>query len=218
MPFGRSSKLWGPVWTSAGTADLSPAQHVRLDRMLGMCCELHNALLESWQYQYRWQRSRHAYDGVKMGDVYDAGCACGDRGVLYAQFGDLRFSESRHSDGGGGLFWSDLAVQVGRGAINRFDRARAAFYTRCDLREQGARIGAGYPRFKPRSRWRSVIINDPKPSVIKPSDDVHRRWRLRINGLGTIKFATHNEGRLTAELAAGGKVNGASRFCGMRCS
>ena len=180
---------------------------MRLDGVLGLCCELYNALLESWQYQYRWHRSRHAYDGVKLGDVYDADRVCGDRGVLYAQFSELRRAESRDSDGGGGLLWSDLAVQVGRGVINRFDKARAAFYTRCDLRERGARIRAGYPRFKPRSRWRSVIIDDPKPSMVKRPDGATRRWRLQVKGLGTIKFTPHNEDRLTAELAAGGKVN-----------
>ena len=53
MPFGRKSKLAGPVWTVAGKADLSSAQHVLLDRVLGMCCELHNAVLEAWRYQYQ---------------------------------------------------------------------------------------------------------------------------------------------------------------------
>ena len=50
MPFGRKSKLAGPVWTVAGKADLSSAQHVLLDRVLGMCCELYNAVLEAWRY------------------------------------------------------------------------------------------------------------------------------------------------------------------------
>ena len=196
----------GPVWTCAGTADLSAAQHVRLDRVLGMCCELYNALLESWQYQYGWHRSRHAYDGVKLSDVYDAGRVCGDRGVLYAQFGELRRAERRDSSSGG-LLWSDLAVQVGRGVIDRFDKARTAFYVRCDLRGRGARVRGGYPRFKPRSRWRSVVIADPKPSMIRRPGGASRRWGLQIKGLGTIRFAPHNEGRLAAELAAGGKVN-----------
>ena len=43
--------------------------------------------------------------------------------------------------------WEAVSVEVGRGVISRFDRARQAFYDRC---QQGKRLG--YPRFKPRHR------------------------------------------------------------------
>ena len=76
--------------TFAGKADLSSAQHVLLDRVLGMCCELYNAVLEAWRYQYQWHQSRHKHDEVKLGDVYDDGRIAGGRGVLYAQFSELR--------------------------------------------------------------------------------------------------------------------------------
>ena len=82
MPFGRKSKLAGPVWTVAGKADLSSAQHVLLDRVLGMCCELYNAVLEAWRYQYQWHQSRHKYDDMELGDVYDDGRIAGGRGVF----------------------------------------------------------------------------------------------------------------------------------------
>ena len=47
-----------------------------------MCAEMYNALLESWRGQYRWHQTRHAYDGVKVSDIYAAGRVCGDRGTL----------------------------------------------------------------------------------------------------------------------------------------
>ena len=206
MPFGRKPKLSGPLWTVSGTADLTSAQHRIVDIVLGMCCEFYNALLESWRGQYRWHRARHEFDGVKVGHVYDEGLICGDRGALYAQFGEMRRGEKRPIGGGDDLLWSDLSVNVGRGVIDRFDKARAAFFGRCAQRKQGARVQAGYPRFKQRSRWRSIAIPDASGSMVKPPDSECGRWRLRVKGLGTIKFDPHNESRLTAELAAGGKV------------
>ncbi len=86
-----------------------------------MCCELYNALLESWQYQWKWHQRTHQYDGVKVSDVYDSGLIAGDRGTLYGQFSEYRRIEQQGA-GGGDLLWSDLALQVGRGVINRFDR------------------------------------------------------------------------------------------------
>ena len=103
--------------------------------------------------------------------------------------------------------WSDLAYQIGRGVINRFDKARSAFFERCEKKKQGARIKAGYPRFKSRSRWRSIVVDAPQPSMVKAPDETCGWWKLRIKGLGVIKFRPSNETRLMAELAAGGKVS-----------
>ena len=96
--------------------------------MLSMCCDLYNALLESWRGQWRWHQSRHGHDDVTVADIYDTGRVCGDRGTLYAQFGELRRSEQpTDSDV---LLWSDVSVNIGRGVIDRFDKARAGFYDR----------------------------------------------------------------------------------------
>ena len=177
-----------------------------MDTVLAMCCELYNALLESWRGQYLWHRHRHAFDGLKLADVYDEGRICGDRGTLYAQFSEMRRSEQRSDGGEESLLWSDLSLNIGRGVIDRFDKARAAFFDRCKQRRAGARVKAGYPRFKPRARWRSIAIPDASESMVKRPDDGSGRWRISIKGLGTIKFAPHNEKRLVDELAAGGKV------------
>ncbi len=187
-----------------GTADLTASQHRLVDTVLAMCCELYNALLESWRGQWRWHKSRHAFDGLRVGDVYDDGRACGGRGTLYGQFSEMRRGEQRFE--ADDLLWSDLSVKIGRGVIDRFDKARSSFYDRCAKRKAGARVKAGYPRFKPRARWRSIAVPDASASMVKPPDEVCGRWRIAVKGLGTIKFDPHNEGRLVAELAAGGKV------------
>ena len=129
MPFGRKPKLQGPFWTVTGTADLTASQHQRIDTMLSMCCDLYNTILESWRGQWRWHQTRHACDSVTVADIYDTGRVCGDRGTLYAQFRELRRSE-QPTDGSDVLLWSDVSVNIGRGVIDRFDKARAAFYDR----------------------------------------------------------------------------------------
>ena len=58
-----------------------------------------------------------------------------------------------------------------------------------------------------RWRWRSIVVDDPTPSMVKAPDETCGWWKLQIKGLGVIKFRPSNETRLTAELAAGGKVN-----------
>ena len=130
---------------------------------------------------------------------------CGDRGTLYGQFSEMRRSEQRSE--ADGLLWSDLSVKIGRGVIDRFDKARSAFYDRCKRRTEGARLKAGYPRFKPRGRWRSIAVPDASESMVKPPDEDCGRWRIAVKGLGSIKFDPHNEDRLIKELAAGGKVS-----------
>ena len=187
MPFGREPRLRGPLWTVAGTADLTAVQHRIVDTVLGMCCDLYNALLESWKGPYRWHQSRHVSDGVKVADVYDKARVCGDRGTLYGRFSEMRRGE-QPLDGEDGLLWSALSANIGRGVVDRFDKARVAFFDRCKRRKNGARIKAGYPRFKPRSRWRSVAIPDAAESMVEPPDSESRRWRLRVEGLGIIKF------------------------------
>ena len=174
--------------------------------MLGMCCELYNALLESWRGQYRWHQSRHAFDGVKVAEVYDEGRICGDRGTLYGQFSETRRGEQHCNGDTDALAWSDLSVNIGRGVIDRFDKARASFFDRCKQRKEGKRIAAGYPRFKARRRWRSITVPDASESMVRPPDSECRRWRIAVKGLGTIKFDPHNEERLVAELVAGGRV------------
>ena len=45
---------------------------------------------------------------------------------------------------------------VGRGTLRRFDRTVQAFYKRC----KDPSKKAGFPRFKPRHRWKSIEVVD----------------------------------------------------------
>lgn len=191
------------MWTAAATADLSAGQHRQLDVILGMCCEFYNALLEAWKYQWEWHQRHHAFDGVKVADVYDPGRIVGDRGTLYGQFAEFR----RNGDGeDGGLLWRDVASQIGRGVIDRFDKSRQSFFDRCKSRKEGKNIKAGYPRFRSQRRYRTLEIPAPTPGAVLPPDESCGRWRVRVKGLGLVKFTPHNEGRLFTELALGGRV------------
>ena len=125
VPFGRKPKLTGPLWTVAGTADLTAAQHRNVDIVLGMCCEPLQrdvGVVEGpVPLAPHPPQARH---GVKLADVYDKGRVCGDRGTPYTQFSEMRRSEQPPDDSGGDLLWSDLSVSIGRGVVDRFDKAR----------------------------------------------------------------------------------------------
>ncbi len=51
--------------------------------------------------------------------------------------------------------FGDVPIVVQRGALRRLDRAFKAFFQRCSIGEQ-----PGYPRFKGRNHWDSILIDD----------------------------------------------------------
>ena len=204
MPFGVKTQLQGPMWTSAGRAKLSPRQHELIAVVCGMCSEFYNALLESWQHQYRWHQSRHAYDSVAIQDVYGPERITGDLGTLYKQFTKMRNTDPGPADGG--LSWGDINCGIGRGVINRFDKARSSFYDRCRRKKDGANIKAGYPRFKSRRSWRTITIPGPHQYMVQPPGEGGKWWKLKVKGLGHIKFHPYDSDRLADEITAGGRV------------
>ena len=205
MPFKKSS-LEGPVWTSEGRARLSSFQHRGIETVLRMSCELYNAILESWQNQWQWHQRTHRYDDVKPADVYDLGRIAGDRGTLYGQFSEYRRTEQHNTASQGTVMWSDLASQIGRGVIDRFDKARSSFYSRCKAKQEGKNIKAGYPRFKSSRRWRTIEIPAPHAEMVVPPTGDAKWWKLRVKGLGVIKFVPYDPDKLFYELAVGGRV------------
>ena len=62
--------------------------------------------------------------------------------------------------------WAALDVGVGRGVLRRVDRRMAAFFRR-------VKAGAipGFPRFKPRSRFRCIEISQIRPAMLRRSPD-----------------------------------------------
>ena len=98
--------------------------------------------------------------------------------------------------------WGRLSTRVGRGVLRRFDRATKAFYKRC---KEGH--NPGFPRFKPRHRWRSIEIPDASASMVAPPDADHgsKWWRLRVKGLPRLRFQDKGD-RLAEALGGGGRV------------
>ena len=168
-------------------AKCSPSQHRRLVVVFGMCAEMYNALLESWKGSRCWWLEHHNPGLEKQPSVskYD----------LYKLLTGVR--EDRPD-------WAAVSAKVGRGVISRFDRTTKAFYDRC---RNGGK--PGYPRFKPRSRWRSVEIPDPTASMIcapgQRGNGSDRWWRLRVKGFPQLRFADRRH-RLATALGTGSKI------------
>ena len=171
-----------------------------------MSCELYNALLDSWRNQWQWHQRKHQHDNVHLTDIYDDSRIAGDRGTLYKQFGEYRRTETSNTASNNDVLWGDLAVQTGRGVIDRFDKAKTSFYQRCVAKKQGKNIKAGFPRYKPWQRWTTIEIPAPAPGMVQPPDGDGKWWKLKIKGLGVVKFVPYNAGKLSKELAAGGRI------------
>lgn len=151
-----------------------------------MCAGMYNALLESWNGSYSWWCKHHDRDRESYRSP--------SRHDLFRLFTGVRADNPE---------WAGVAVQVGRDVICRYDRAVRSFYDRC---ARGGR--AGYPRFKARSRWRSIEIPDPSPSMISApgssSNSSETWWRLEVKGVPRLRF--RDNGRLGAALGCGATV------------
>ena len=205
MPF-QKTPLKGPCWVADGRAKLSPQQHRRVAVVQRMSCELYNALLESWKNQWLWHQRNHRYDNVTVPDIYDKVRIAGNRGTLYEQFAEYRKTETHNTASNSGVLWNDLSYEIGRGVVNRFDKARASFYQRCNAIKQGSNIKAVYPRFKPQQQWTTIDITAPRQDMLQPPTNGGKWWKLRVKGLGVIKFVPFNAKKLSEELAAGGRI------------
>ncbi len=175
--------MGGQVTTLRLTAKLSPGQHRRLDEILGWSAEMYNACLESWKGSYAWWREHNPGVDAKFPRDRDM-----SRYDLFKMFTQVRAEDAR---------WAGLDTKVGRGVICRFDRARKAFYDRCNTGRK-----AGFPRFKSRRRWRSIEIPDAAPSMVRAPGEGGRWWRLRVKGVPSVRFADRG-GRLRTALDQG---------------
>ena len=167
------------------TAKCSPSQHRRLDEILAISCEMYNALLESWKGTYAWWKEHNPGEEQFPADRNRS------RYDLFKMFTQVRKEDPR---------WSALDTKVGRGVICRFDRTTKSFYKRCA--KKGTK--PGYPRFKPRHRWRSIEIVGAGTQMLVPPGPGGRWWRLAVKGVPAARFCDRN-GRLAYALA-GGKV------------
>ena len=77
--------------------------------------------------------------------------------------------------------WCALDVTVGRGVLRRLDRAFQSFFRRIKTGD-----APGYPRFKPRSRYRTIELSETRPGMVRTTPD-GRRAHIRVKGLPTIE-------------------------------
>ena len=82
-------------------------------------------------------------------------------------------------------YWEALSVQVARGVIMRAQRAYDGFFRRVRRGET-----PGYPRFKPRSRYKTVEVTEVSPSMLKVRGS---GLLMKIKGLPTIHIYPSRE-------------------------
>ena len=155
-----------------------------------MCSELYNAVLESWRGTYGWWREHNPGAGKFPAERSQS---------HYDRMKMLTQVRSDHPE------WERLSVNVGRGVLCRFDRATRAFYKRC---AEGKK--PGFPRYKPRHRWRTIEIPDASTSMIVPPDTSKNGsavwWRLRVKGVPRLRFRDKGN-RLATALGSGAKLS-----------
>ena len=78
--------------------------------------------------------------------------------------------------------WAALDAGVGRGVPRRVDRGMVAFFRRVKAGDV-----PGFPRFKPRSRFRCIDLSEVRPGMLRRSADGRRAW-VRVKGLPTIEL------------------------------
>ena len=168
------------VMVIGNRAKVSEAQHRRLTDVMRVCAEMYNALLESWKCGYLWWL-RVQHRGAAKPDW--------SRFDLINMVPALR---AERPDCG------SAPTRVLQSVIDRHIDAVRAFYRRCG----DPRAKAGFPRFKPWHRWRTIVISSAYPSMLAPPAGGGKWWRLKVGGLPRIKFADQG-GRLAAAFAAG---------------
>ena len=133
------------------------AGYSRLDTSLGQLCDLGNAALQERR------------DAWKMAGKY----------ISYEdQCKSLTLVRSDQPDELG-----QLNVAAARGALQRVNRAFAAFFRRCKTGEK-----PGYPRFRSRRRYHTIEVNDVHAGQVR---NVGPLTVIRINGLPAIRLRPH---------------------------
>ena len=80
--------------------------------------------------------------------------------------------------------WKNLSVHIGRGVLQRVDRSFQGFFRRVKNGEK-----PGYPRFQPRTRYKTIELDEVTRFNIKRSSDGRRAY-IKIKGLPTLTLRT----------------------------
>ena len=82
-------------------------------------------------------------------------------------------------------YWADISLQVARGVIKRAQRAYDGFFRRVKAGET-----PGFPRFKPRSRCRTIEIGEVSASMLKARN---KGLVIKVKGLPAIRIYPSRE-------------------------
>ena len=135
------------------------AGYARLDRVLGWLCDLGNAALQERRDAWRMCRTSISYK-------------------LQCQSLTLVRRDDPANLG-------SVNTAVERGALQRINRAFAAFFRRC---KAGGK--PGYPRFRSRRRYTTIEVNDVRPNQVQ---SFGATTLVRINGLPTIRLVSDRQ-------------------------
>ena len=167
---------------------LAKAGYEELDGVLARCARLYNAALQEWRDSY----------SVHAGYVHALDPMTGKR-KLRKDGSDYLYNElrvKRKDDNPPTYYdqlkeftlvraddesWSSLDVNVGRGVLQRLERAKNAFFRRVKAGEK-----AGYPRFKSGRRWKTIEMAMVRPGMV-------RNGEVRIKGLPVIRIPSKRE-------------------------
>lgn len=138
--------------------------YAKIDSVLSDCCDLYNQTLENWVDDHKnGQKSVSLFDLMK------------------------KFTRTRNQDPDG---WGVISVNVGRGVLIRFERARQAFFRRLKAGEK-----PGFPRFRKPHRYRTIEIGDAVASMLKylGCKGNHHRYEISIKGLPEMRMKSRRQ-------------------------
>ena len=174
---------------------LSKSGYARLDNVLRQCSVLYNAGLQEWRDAYSthmgWEHliDRETGKRVRTRDDKDwvyipqrAKRVDAKPPTYYDQLKE--FTGVRADD----ACWNDLDVNIGRGVLQRLERAKNAFFRRIKSGDK-----PGYPRFKSGRRWRTIEMAMVRPGMVK-------NGQVKIKGLPPIDLPSKRELPPSADL------------------
>ena len=152
-----------------------------MDVALLRCANLYNAALQEWRDAYSYHvgydlakdaatnKPLLSRDGTRY--LYNERREKREEPsnvTLYSQYREL--TAIRKDD----EYWGSQDVSIGRGVLQRLERAKNAFYRRVKVGEK-----PGYPRFKAGRRWHTIDMANVRPNMVKGG-------KVKIKGLPPI--------------------------------
>ena len=167
---------------------LPKSGYAQLDDVLRECSVLYNASLQEWRDAYSihvgWKHliDRETDKRVRTKDDVDwvyipqrSKRIDANPPTYYDQLKE--FTVVRADDS----YWNNLDANIGRGVIQRLERAKNAFFRRV---KEGDK--PGYPRFKSARRWRTIEMAMVRPGMVK-------NGKVKIKGLPPIAIPEKRE-------------------------